>query len=1088
MQRGYYDKGISPEDFEETFFNFWMMDLHLSLLILLLSLCQVGGMLYFERNSGMIVCEDIFDEIPECDATTKQTTECVTTISVIDCSTAQDTTSECEELTEDPTECDPPKIPTTASVQPTNVSKRPDHTSTFSSVTHTDKTLDSDNTTSRTISQTIFTASPTTSELTGIKTTVAQHTPITLSNSDTTTIPDTSSSYTGKTTVIDSQTTIRHVTPATANNGYTTIVMYTSDSHTGKTTIDNSWTTFSYLSDTTTILHTQNSQTEKTTILDSRTPQHLSGTTVVTETPRNPTGKTTIYDSHTTPQHLSDTTVVKHTPSSATRITTIGGSWTTPQHLNNTSVERRTPRSPTMKTTINNSWTTFSYLRDTTTILHTQNSQTEKTTILDSRTPQHLSGTTVVTETPRNPTGKTTIYDSHTTPQHLSDTTVVKHTPSSATRITTIGGSWTTPQHLSGTTVVTETPRNPTGKTTIYDSHTTPQHLSDTTVVKHTPSSATRITTIGGSWTTPQHLNNTTIERHTPRSPTMKTTINNSWTTPKHLSDTTVVVETPSSPTGKTTIDDNHTTPQHLSDTTIVPDTPNSPTGKTTTDDSLTTTGLLNDATSVRNNTKIPTSKTTIENSQTTPELNSTLSTVSHITHKTVKNTDATEVVRTKNNHTTERTITGNETIQLTGLTTISTNQTLGITQDNVTSKENTDPTSSSKVNTEEPCDERICPCPTHFYGKNCRFIYNEIILDFVVAKVEISIHVLNEEFNSSLNNPLSSEYQDFHDRFLNEMEFNYKSALPRFKEIRIVSFRQGSVIVDHEVLVKVDYGKYLEETQQAESQLRATLTQLNCSSNRTGRLCFNVTKTTIKRKYIKDSDLCLEEETIPQDMQHYFHGLNMSGRLLCVTECSVKHHSPIDCNWGQCLLVRDTGPNCYCDTSDQFWYTGDRCQTPVSKPGVYGGVTVGLIVLIVIIVILVIALCRRRYQSEKDLLVDTEPQCHNFGWTRHYKVHGRLVNPETDKMMFGPRGTFKLTMENVNPGAQEELSEGRWQWGKFSRRPRLQGVDPNQGLSAVSGTVGARDERMDSRVSSPASRAVAQWLELQSLHMEFPV
>ncbi|XP_077117883.1 mucin-3A-like isoform X3 [Ranitomeya variabilis] len=321
-----------------------------------------------------------------------------------------------------------------------------------------------------------------------------------------------------------------------------------------------------------------------------------------------------------------------------------------------------------------------------------------------------------------------------------------------------------------------------------------------------------------------------------------------------------------------------------------------------------------------------------------------------------------------------------------------------------------------------EPCDEGIYPCPRHFYGKNCRFIYNEIILDFVIAKLEMSIHVQNEEFNSSLNNPLSKEYQDFHDRFLNEMEFIYKSELPQFKKIRIVSFREGSIIVDHEVLLKVDYGKYLEETLQAEGQLRATLTQLNCSSNRTGRLCFNVNKTTIKRKYINDSDLCLEEESIPQDVRHYFYGLNMSRALLCVSECSVRHHSPIDCNWGQCLVVRDTGPHCYCDTSDQFWYTGDRCETPVSKPGVYGGVTVGLIVLVIIIVILVIVLCRRRYRSDEDLLVDNEPQCHLFEWTRDYKVHGSLVNPETDKMMFGPRGTFKLTMENVNPGAQLSL------------------------------------------------------------------
>ncbi|KAG8431373.1 hypothetical protein GDO86_018941 [Hymenochirus boettgeri] len=63
-----------------------------------------------------------------------------------------------------------------------------------------------------------------------------------------------------------------------------------------------------------------------------------------------------------------------------------------------------------------------------------------------------------------------------------------------------------------------------------------------------------------------------------------------------------------------------------------------------------------------------------------------------------------------------------------------------------------------------------------------------------------------------------------------------------------------------------------------------------------------------------------------------------------------------MDCNRGQCIVTQE--PSCFCSTSDQFWYTGNRCQTAISKPGVYAGVSVGVVVLLITIGILSVLTC----------------------------------------------------------------------------------------------------------------------------------
>ncbi|XP_068128245.1 mucin-3A-like [Hyperolius riggenbachi] len=166
---------------------------------------------------------------------------------------------------------------------------------------------------------------------------------------------------------------------------------------------------------------------------------------------------------------------------------------------------------------------------------------------------------------------------------------------------------------------------------------------------------------------------------------------------------------------------------------------------------------------------------------------------------------------------------------------------------------------------------------------------------------------------------------------------------------------------------------------------------------------------TEIRVKNITETDMCLEAETIAPEMRPYFSGLNRTTSFHCVTRCSPNSLSPIDCHRGQCS-VSNQGPHCYCEMSDQYWYTGSYCETTISKPGVIAGVTVGLFLLL-IIVVLVTALCGRRRAADRETLVDPHENknwCECCCWERNLQIQGRMFSP-------GSSGTFKITQEKMD-------------------------------------------------------------------------
>ncbi|XP_077117879.1 mucin-3A-like [Ranitomeya variabilis] len=196
------------------------------------------------------------------------------------------------------------------------------------------------------------------------------------------------------------------------------------------------------------------------------------------------------------------------------------------------------------------------------------------------------------------------------------------------------------------------------------------------------------------------------------------------------------------------------------------------------------------------------------------------------------------------------------------------------------------------------------------------------------------------------------------------------------FQGVEIINITNGSIIVEHILLLKI----YADEYNEIVDEVFTLLNNTNCTSDtKTECLCFKANTTKVQPVPLDFKEICLKSLDIPKDFQEYYSPVNVSGKTTCVSRCSVNSKDPINCNKGQCSVTRQ-GPNCYCETSPNYWYSGDLCQTAISKPGVYAGVSVGLFVLLVIIIALSVILYRRRRLSNKERLID-ENRWYEEGW-----------------------------------------------------------------------------------------------------------
>ncbi|KAB0398218.1 hypothetical protein E2I00_014916 [Balaenoptera physalus] len=223
------------------------------------------------------------------------------------------------------------------------------------------------------------------------------------------------------------------------------------------------------------------------------------------------------------------------------------------------------------------------------------------------------------------------------------------------------------------------------------------------------------------------------------------------------------------------------------------------------------------------------------------------------------------------------------------------------------------------------------CYCPSTFSGSRCEFAVEHIDMDKVDTEVGMEVSV-NKEFSLDLNDNSSKAYRDFTDTFRDQMKKIYQNV-QGFKEVVILSLRNGSIVVDYVVQLELPFSPQLEsEYEKVKVALKEELR--NVSQNETG--CQ------------KDQAICRNAAAV--GYEDFYFPLVKGNKLRCVTKCAAGVDGALDCRQGQCVLQR-TGPSCRCFSTDTHWFSGPRCEVAISWKALVGGLagTAALLLLLLV-------------------------------------------------------------------------------------------------------------------------------------------
>nr|XP_032632398.1 mucin-3B-like [Chelonoidis abingdonii] len=202
------------------------------------------------------------------------------------------------------------------------------------------------------------------------------------------------------------------------------------------------------------------------------------------------------------------------------------------------------------------------------------------------------------------------------------------------------------------------------------------------------------------------------------------------------------------------------------------------------------------------------------------------------------------------------------------------------------------------------------CFCHPAFTGQSCDVLRNNITIDDVVAVIHISVEVVNAVFNLSLENQSSPDFKAFETRFKNQTEKIY-SEIPQYRGLKIISLRNGSIIVDNKIFLAVPYSSYNNTYTEAVSNVSDRLIHSNCTSNDTDKLCFKAGATQVNSVNLNIAAVCQNDSVIPAAYQKYYFPLNVSNTLMCVSNCSSQSPYGPFCKAGEQCYLGAQGPQC---------------------------------------------------------------------------------------------------------------------------------------------------------------------------------
>ncbi|XP_045140557.1 mucin-17-like [Echinops telfairi] len=326
--------------------------------------------------------------------------------------------------------------------------------------------------------------------------------------------------------------------------------------------------------------------------------------------------------------------------------------------------------------------------------------------------------------------------------------------------------------------------------------------------------------------------------------------------------------------------------------------------------------------------------------------------------------------------------------------------------------------------------EEGQCKCTLAYYGTRCELVRESIEIEpppaTISAQVELSVKVTNQEFTEQLNDKSSPQFQKFNETFTEQMNIAY-SGIPEYAGVNITRLRSGSVVVDHEVLLRAnftpEYKEVLETVAKKVEEKITNITKIQIGNNVTctALLCFNYNDTEVKNLQMTQYDPLVEcREKVGKELAQHFFVEYRGKKPYCITACMPGFNGSRDCHSGKCQLER-SGPRCYCLTTDTHWYRGETCDVGIQKRLVYGLVgAAGVMLLVVFAVILVFM-----FRSKREVQRQKSKVSHLYKWHEE--------NSEVP-------GTFQNIGFDINEEQEEPINLDSI-YSKF--QPSLSHIDP---------------------------------------------
>ncbi|KAJ8007741.1 hypothetical protein DPEC_G00097360 [Dallia pectoralis] len=196
-----------------------------------------------------------------------------------------------------------------------------------------------------------------------------------------------------------------------------------------------------------------------------------------------------------------------------------------------------------------------------------------------------------------------------------------------------------------------------------------------------------------------------------------------------------------------------------------------------------------------------------------------------------------------------------------------------------------------------------------------------------------------------------------------------YKNSVNNFTGIRILAVRQGSVVVEHKVLLRLENGKNLNNSIfYAAVQIKDILMEAkNCTQGDRGCLGVAIIGDVVITNLTYDKESVCTEAGLDKNLLAYYYSAEIDGRLICASPCVSEHNTPKHCNTGTCSMSH-TGPVCSCNKA--YWYIDSDCYGPIRKTDVLAALlTLAVLVIVAVVTIVVYVLWRRRQtRRSKDM------------------------------------------------------------------------------------------------------------------------